>query len=158
MDHVSLVPLSSALTAISPPSHRQLNDADWMELAVLVEQTAKRYPNQDMTESMEGYLQDFEQVALKYSLPRFRDALAALRIKPGQGFFPRPDEVVAEIEARMDARRSVQDRERQARRRATEIEEFWRWAPGWMEFTGNTEEELLRRFPSFRGTKPHPTL
>jgi len=54
----------------------------------------------------------------------------------------------------MDARRAVQDRERQARRRATEIEDFWRWAPEWMESTGNTEEELLRRFPSFRGTKP----
>ena len=85
---------------------------------------------------------------------RFRDALAALRIKPGQGFFPRPDEVAAEIEAGMDARRTVQDRERQARRRATEVEEFWRWALEWMEFTGNAEEELLRRFPSFRGTKP----
>ena len=154
MERVSLVPPSSALTRTEQPLPPRLNDADWMALAVLVEQTAKRYPNQDMTESMEGYLQDFEQVALKYSLPRFRDALAALRIKPGQGFFPRPDEVAAEIEAGMDARRAVQDRERQARRRATEVEEFWQWAPEWMEFTGNTEEELLRRFPSFQGTKP----
>jgi hypothetical protein len=125
-----------------------------MELAVLVEQSAKRYPNQDLTESMEGYLQDFEQLALKYSLPRFRDALAALRIKPGQGFFPRPDEVASEIEAGMDARRVALERERQARRRPTEIEEFWPWALEWMETTGNTEEELLRRYPSFQGTKP----
>jgi hypothetical protein len=102
---------------------------------------------------MEGYLQDFEQVVLKYSLPRFRDALAALRITPGQGFFPRPDEVAAEIEAGMYARRALEDRERQARRWAAEVEEFRRWAPEWMEFTGNTEEELLRRFPSYRGTK-----
>jgi hypothetical protein len=62
--------------------------------------------------------------------------------------------VAAEIEAGMDARRVVQDRERRARRRATEVEEFWPWAKEWMEITGNTEEELLRRFPSFRGTKP----
>jgi hypothetical protein len=122
-----------------------------MELVVLVEQTAKRYPNQ---ESMEGYLQDFEQVALKYSLPRFRDALAALRIKPGQGFFPRPDEVAAEIEAGMNARRAAQEQASRARRRATEVEEFWRWVPEWMEDTGNSEEELLRRFPSYRDTKP----
>jgi len=61
--------------------------------------------------------------------------------------------VAAEIEAGMDARRAVQDRERQARRRATDIEEFWRWAPEWMEITGNTEDELLRRFPSYKDTK-----
>ncbi len=153
MNHVSIVPLSSALTRIEQPSRKLLSDADWMELTTLVDQTAARYPNQDLTESIEGYLQDFEQVALKYSIPRFRDALAALRIKPGQGFFPRPDEVAAEIEAGMDARRAVQDRERQARRRATDIEEFWRWAPEWMEITGNTEDELLRRFPSYKDTK-----
>lgn len=123
-------------------------------MALLVKQTAKRYPNQDMTESMEGYLQDFEQVALKYSLPRFREALAALRIKPGQGFFPRPDEVAAEIEAGKDARCLALERESQARRRAAEIDEFWQWVAERVQFMGETEQEILDRFPSYKGTKP----
>jgi hypothetical protein len=41
-----------------------------------------------------------------------------------------------------------------AERRRREIEEFWRWAPEWMEVTGGSEDELLRRFPSYRGTRP----
>jgi len=154
MEHVSLVQLNNALTATSPRSPRRLSDADWMEMALLVKQTAKRYPNQDMTESMEGYLQDFEQVALKYSLPRFREALAALRIKPGQGFFPRPDEVAAEIEAGKDARCLALERESQARRRAAEIDEFWQWVAERVQFMGETEQEILDRFPSYKGTKP----
>ena len=34
------------------------------------------------------------------------------------------------------------------------IKEFWEWAPQWMADTGNSEEELLRRWPAMRGTKP----
>ena len=41
---------------------------------------------------------DLEQLALKYSLPKVRKALEAMRITPGQRFFPRPDEVAEEIE------------------------------------------------------------
>ena len=154
MEQVSLVQLNSALTLIEQPSRRLLSDGDWMELSTLVDQTALRYPNQDLAESMEGYLQDFEQVALKYSLPRFKEALGALRIKPGQTFFPRPDEVAAEIEAGMDARRRARELITQAQRRMNDIAEFWKWAPEWMERTGYDEEELLKRFPSFKGTKP----
>lgn len=154
MEQAFLAQLSSALTVTSPLLQRQLKDAEWKELAVLVGQTAKRYPNQDLTDSMEGYLQDFEQVALRYSLPQFREALAELRIKPGRGFFPRPDEVAAEIEASRDRRRAAIEQGKREHRRQNEVAEFWRWAPRWMADTGNTEEELLNRFPSFKGTKP----
>lgn len=96
---------------------------------------------------------DFEQLALKYSLPMVRQALAALRIRPGQSFFPRPDEVAEEMEIQVAAALLQKGADRRAERRKTEIEEFWRWAPEWMERTGNSEDELLRRFPSYRGTK-----
>jgi hypothetical protein len=93
-------------------------------------------------------------LALKYSLPNVEQALEALRIKPGQAFFPRPDEVAAQIEAGQEARRAAVERNSQARRRAAEIEAFWRWAPVWMDDTGNSEEELLKRWPGMRETKP----
>lgn len=35
-----------------------------------------------------------------------------------------------------------------------EIFDFWLTAPEWMEITGYSEEEMLERFPSMRGTKP----
>jgi hypothetical protein len=130
-----------------------LPDAESVELGVLLAQMADRYPSQDLRDSMEGYLWDFEQLALKYSLPKVQAALAALRIQPGQRFFPRPDEVAGEIEAQVDLDRRRNEAQRQAQRRRREVEEFWRWAPEWMEVTGNSEEELLRRFPSYRGTK-----
>ena len=154
MEQIGRVSLMNVLAPTSAPLQRRLPDAESVELGVLLAQMADRYPAQDLRDSMEGYLWDFEQLALKYSLPMVRAALAALRIRPGQRFFPRPDEVAEEIEAQVDAQRRHGEVQRQARRRQQEIEEFWRWAPEWMEMTGNSEEELLRRFPSFVGTKP----
>jgi hypothetical protein len=61
--------------------------------------------------------------------------------------------VAAEIEAGREARRVATERNSQARRRMAEIEAFWQWAPVWMKDTGNSEEELLKRWPSMRGTK-----
>lgn len=133
-------------------SQRRLPDAESVELGVLLAQMAERYPAQDLRDSMEGYLWDFEQLALKYSLAMVRQALAALRIRPGQSFFPRPDEVAEEIEAQLAASKLQKEIEGRAERRKKEIEDFWNWAPEWMEMTGNSEEELLKRFPSYRGT------
>ncbi|MFP5276956.1 MAG: hypothetical protein ACLGPM_07565 [Acidobacteriota bacterium] len=81
-------------------------------------------------------------------------ALRELRIRPGQAFFPRPDEVAAEIERQAEARRREAEISRQSAARRQEIADFWAWAHDWMEDTGNDEAELLRRFPSYRGTKP----
>jgi hypothetical protein len=48
------------------------------------------------------YQEDLEQLALKYSLRKVLKALRALRIKAGQSFFPRPDEVAQEIEIQQE--------------------------------------------------------
>lgn len=154
MEQIDQASLMNVLTPTSAPLQRRLPDAESVELVVLLAQMADRYPAQDLKDSMEGYLWDFEQLALKYSLPKVQTALEALRIQPGQRFFPRPDEVAEKIEAQVDVERRQKEVQRQAQRRQREIEEFWRDAPGWMEITGNSEEELLNRFPSYRGTKP----
>jgi hypothetical protein len=39
-----------------------------------------------------------------------------------------------------------------------EIAEFWRDGEYWCARTGRSEEEMLERFPSFRGTKPATKL
>ncbi len=153
MEQIDRVSLMNVLVPINAQLQRRLPDAESAELGVLLAQTADRYPAQDLRDSMEGYLWDFEQLALKYSLPKVQAALAALRIRPGQKFFPRPDEVAEEIEAQVDVERRQNEVNRQAQRRRQEIVEFWHWAPEWMEMTGNSEEELLARFPSFKGTK-----
>ena len=98
LEKISLAQLNSALTTTGELSRRRLPDEELAQLAVLVDQMQTRYPSQDMEQSIEGYLADFEQLALKYSLRKVQTALAALRIKPGQAFFPRPDEVASEIE------------------------------------------------------------
>jgi hypothetical protein len=48
---------------------------------------------------MESILHDFEALAMKYGLRQVRDVLADLRIRPGQKFFPQPDQVAEECEA-----------------------------------------------------------
>ena len=154
MERISLAQLNNALTLTEPPSQRRLSDEESIHLALIVDQMRQRYPSQDLTDSLEGYLWDFEQLALRYSLPKVTAALAELRLTPGQSFFPRPDEVAGEIERQQEARNRSADASRQQQMRATAVAEFWAWAPGWMEMTGNDEEELLNRFPSYRGTKP----
>jgi hypothetical protein len=57
------------------------------------------------------------------------------------------------IEVQVDSEKRQTEVQRRARRRRLEIEEFWRVAPEWMAITGNSEEELLSRFPSYKGTK-----
>lgn len=154
MEQIDRVSLMNVLVPTNAPLQRRLPDAESLGLGVLLAQMADRYPAQDLRDSMEGYLWDFEQLALKYSLVQIQTALAALRIQPGQRFFPRPDEVAEKIEAQIGLEGRQKEVERQAQRRQWEVEDFWRVAPEWMEMTGNSEEELLRRFPSFRGTKP----
>src|SRR6266704_5422366 len=98
MEKLSLAQLNSALMTTSEQSRRRLTDEESLDLTMLVAETAKRYPSQDLTDSVGEIMQDLEQLALKYSPLKVRTAVEALRIKAGQAFFPRPDEVAEEIE------------------------------------------------------------
>jgi hypothetical protein len=132
----------------------RLPDAQVNHLAVLLAQMADRYPSQDLADSMEGYLWDFEQLALRYSLDEVQGALAEWRITPGARFFPRPDEIAEAVVHERERTRHQRQITAQAARRQHEIDTFWVWAKEWMQATGTDEVELLRRFPSYKGTKP----
>lgn len=121
LEKLNLALLNSALTTTSEQSQRRLTDEESLDLTMLVAETAKRYPSQDLTDSVGVIMQDLEQLALKYSLPRVRKALEALRIKAGQKFFPRPDEVAEEIEEQRE--RNLQDAMRRDGDRWTQ---YWR--------------------------------
>ena len=94
----SIVQRSNGLTETSGQLAMRLPQEESLALGVLLAQTAKRYPNQELAESMGEYLEDYEQLTLKYSLQKVEDAVAALRIDPEQHFFPTPDEVAHKIE------------------------------------------------------------
>ena len=98
MERLTSAQLNSALQTTSKPSEKRLSDADLAHLAVMIGQTVQAYPSQDLADSLEMTARDYEALVLKYSLPKVEKALAALRIKPGQAFFPRPHEVAEEIE------------------------------------------------------------
>ena len=153
MERVSQAQLSNALTAPEQSSPKSLSIVDSSILIELMERLTRRYPAQDQEGSIQEYFLDYERLALKYSLRSVAQALEELRIDSHQGFFPRPDEIAAVIESNIRAETAQRERESQARRRAEEILQFWATAPDWMEITGYTEEELLTRFPSYRGTK-----
>lgn len=69
----------------------------------------------------------------------------------GETAFPALGDLVEPLQRLRERRREENKRVVQQQK---EVEEFWRWAPEWMEFTGNDEAELLSRFPGFKGTKP----
>ena len=114
---ITRAPLSSALSATGRPSELQLSAAEATQLALIVDQMQTRDPAQDMEDSVEGILWDLKRLALRTSLRQVIDALAELRIRPGQRFFPRPDEVAEEIENQRASRMRTIDMAEGRRRR-----------------------------------------
>jgi hypothetical protein len=158
MERISLVQLESALIVASEPLPNSLSNEELSELALLTAQMVQRYPSQDTEVSVEGYLVDFEQLALKHSLTAVKNALGQLRIKPGQQFFPRPDEVATEIEAAQEVARHLSSRQRtQALLRQCDAD-FWEWVDCRLQdpdIAGMTEQEFLNtiRRPGYTGMK-----
>ena len=97
LEKINRAQLNSALTPTAGQLQRRLPPEEFQALGILLERTAKRYPNQDMQDAMPEYLADLEKLALRYSLQSVEDAIAALRVDPEQEFFPHPDEVAAEM-------------------------------------------------------------
>lgn len=97
LERPSLAQLKSVLTATEGQLQRRLPEEESKALGVLLERTARRYPNQDLSLTLDEYMTDLERLALKYSLPAVEDAIALLRIDPEQAFFPTPDEVAEQI-------------------------------------------------------------
>jgi hypothetical protein len=98
MERVNEAQLQRVLATTGMPLEKRLPDADLKNLGLAVWETVKRYPSQDLTDSIPAYLDDFEKLAIKYSTSAVIAAMNELRIKPGQQFFPRPDEVATEIQ------------------------------------------------------------
>lgn len=146
MEAISRASLESALTVVSEPSPKSLSDGEFSELAVLTAQMVQRYPSQDTEVSLEGYLTDFEQLALKHSLAHVKQALMELRIRPNQQFFPRPDEVAAEIDRQREAKaHEVSRKEMQAVTERYDAD-FWGWVDSRMQdpdTAGMTEQQFL---------------
>lgn len=127
MEQIDRESLVKVLAPINAPLERRLADAESVELGVLLAQMADRYPAQDLRDSMEGYMWDFEQLALKFSLAEVRTALAELRIRAGQKFFPRPDEVAEVIECRREEQIQARRRQREREQRLEMDRERWEW-------------------------------
>ena len=70
---------------------------------------------------------------------------------PKGSTMPTPAHLRALIQA---ARAKAAEQTVQAIKRRQEVEEFWAWVAERVTETGETEEQILERFPSFRGTKP----
>lgn len=65
--------------------------------------------------------------------------------------WPRLGDLTEPLE-RMRERR-WEERKRREQQQA-DIAQFWKLVPEWMEITGQSEAEILERWPSFKGTKP----
>lgn len=98
MEPITEAQLKSALTPTGAPLQRRLPQEEFTALGILLNRTAKRYPNQDLTDALPEYMRDLEQLSLRYSLLQVEDAIAALRVDPEQVFFPTPNEIAAHIQ------------------------------------------------------------
>jgi hypothetical protein len=130
LERVTQAQANSALTGQDSSSRRSLSTEEFSTLVGEVELLITRYPSQDQEQSIEVYLADFERLALKYSLRKVQNALAALRIRAGQKFFPRPDEVAQEIED-----------QREAGLRRAQVRDGNAWLRDWKEHVKRVTEE-----------------
>jgi hypothetical protein len=125
MERVRKATLNAVLTGTDGHLQRRLPVEEFKVLGALIERMLRRWPAQDMQDSIGEYTTDLEQLAIREGLPRVVEAVEALRISPGQKFFPRPDEVADEI----DRQRS----KRQASASVRRAQAFSRELAGWRE-------------------------
>jgi hypothetical protein len=104
MERISKEQLEAALAQLKQGStetgsqlQRRLPQEELTALGILLERTARRYPNQDLSETLPEYLTDFEQLAIKHGLGEVEDAIVKLRTDPDFDYFPTPNEVARQI-------------------------------------------------------------
>jgi hypothetical protein len=77
-------------------------------------------------------------------------SIARRKRAEGETAFPSLGDLIEPLAALRNKHRAEV---RAHRERQEEIDQFWAWAAEWMKETGNDEAELLRRFPTYTGTK-----
>src|SRR4051812_9469537 len=99
MEKIDRAQVEFALTKPTQPSTRHLlPESDYEQLTIVLRQLQRRYQHQDLSDSVQDLLMDYEALALRYSLAAVIGVLRELRITPGQAYFPRPDEVAQLLE------------------------------------------------------------
>ena len=98
-----------------------------------------------------GYLHAEAKAALEAWWLQTAPAQGSLIDRPKGSTMPAPADLRALIQA---ARAKAAEQSMEAVERRQEVTEFWAWAAERAAETGETEDEILDRFPSFRGTKP----
>jgi hypothetical protein len=162
-----LAPLMNGSAEVNALSTRRLSDSEDQRLEMLLSQMTDRYPHQDLSDSAEGYLWDYQQLALRYSLDEVQVALAEWRITPGATFFPRPDEIASVIVRKREADAVALERHRESQNRVRENGECWAWFDGRIADDGEvkvngkvcrTDEDFLNASLTLKprnfGTKP----
>ena len=100
LEIVPAPPRNEELT-LAVASGMQLPVAQVETLGMFMAQTQARYPKQELPEGTpDMYLAEWEEMAVKYGLMAFRDALSrVLRNRDRPQFFPEPHEIEAYCEA-----------------------------------------------------------
>ena len=94
-----------------------------------------------------AHLAEFDEADVK-AAARY---LARKKRCDGETAFPSLGDLIAEVKYQRGQRI---EQERQERERKQNIEKFWNAVLPFGISQGFTEEQMLERFPSFRGTKP----
>jgi len=79
------------------------------------------------------------------------ERIARSKRAEGEKAWPPLGDLVEPLQ-RMNERRW--EEHKRVEKQQAEIAEFWQLVPEWMEITGQSEAEILERWPRFKGTKP----
>lgn len=155
LSKINQAQLDNALMAIDGQSRKRLPNEEYAALGVLMEKTAKRYPNQDLKDALPEYQEDLEQLALKFSLRCVANAVMALRVTPGRKFFPTPDEVAEECEEQRRLEVGIAEKMRQKEAQEAADRYFWLWVEDEMKAKDWTEQQVLDsiKTPGYAGRK-----
>ncbi len=92
-------------SAMSTRSQQQLSVVATTAFDLSLMRMAAHYPHQELGEmTADVYREAFRELAQRHGVATLEQAFAALRLKPGQKFFPHPTEVAEELEAMKEAK------------------------------------------------------
>jgi len=127
MERVQRANLSSALRTIGGQLQRRLPNVELTALGALMDGMERRWPAQELADSMDAFMTDMEELARRHGLQYVQLAVMALRVSPEQKFFPRPDEIAAE----MDRQRTLRGAHMDVKRAESYLAELAEWKRQW---------------------------
>lgn len=146
MEHMGKALQSLATAGASRELDVRRKNLELRQVPELMEQMKANYPGQELpAETSEIWMAGWVEMVREFGLQEFRQALVPLLVR--SIFYPHPAEIYAVLKSRQAEQRRTAAEEEHRRRVAADQAEFLRYLEDRKRATGETDEQVLCRFP-----------